>query len=162
MNKDEILDRLEDEREKFMEAIEGLPAEALHEPGVVGDWSVKDVIAHLSMWEAELVRLLWQAAHGEKPTTLHFEDIDVDTLNKAWQEQVETRSLEQILEDFRSVREQTERRVSAFSDQDLEDAKRYPWLGGAPLWQWIENDSFGHEAEHIEQIRAWRHKTERH
>jgi hypothetical protein len=160
MNQDEILDALEDVRERFFEAIEGLPTGALHEPGVVGEWSIKDVMAHICMWEAELVKFLWQTAQGEKPSTLHFTDIDVDVVNKEWQEQVEARSLEQILGDFRSVRDQTERRLGTFSDTDLNDPQRFSWLGGKPLWEWIENDSYGHEAEHIEQIVNWRQKKE--
>jgi hypothetical protein len=65
------------------------------------------------------------------------------------------RSLEQVLQDFRAVRAQTRRRVEAFTDEDLSDPKRYPWLKERPLWEWIEGDSFGHEAEHTAQIRAW-------
>jgi hypothetical protein len=66
------------------------------------------------------------------------------------------RSLERIMADFQSVRNQTIRRVEVFSDRDLNEAKRYDWLDGGPLWEWIARDSFQHEAEHLEQITAWR------
>ena len=72
MTKDELLDALEEERENFMEAIAGLSDEELEQPGASGEWSVKDVLSHLSMWEAELIKLLWQARKGQKPTTIHF------------------------------------------------------------------------------------------
>jgi hypothetical protein len=94
MNKDEISDALEDERENFLEAIDGLSAEQLQTSGVVGEWSVKDIMIHLSAWEAELVKLLWQARQGQKPTTLHFSQIDTDAINQQWFENYRSRSME--------------------------------------------------------------------
>ena len=156
MNKDEILDALEDEREKLLDAIDGLPEEALLEPGVIEGWSIKDVLYHLSMWEAEMVKLLWQASQGQKPTTVHFGKIDVDATNAAWLAQGQERSLELVLADFQAVRRQTGRRVDIFSDADLNDPQHYSWLKGRPLWEWIAGDSFEHEAEHAAQIVEWR------
>ena len=156
MNKDEILDALEDGREQFLDAIEGLSDEALLEPGVIEGWSIRDMLYHLCMWEAELIKLLWQAAYGEKPSTMHFTQVDVDATNAAWLELSRDRPLEHVLEDFEAVRKQTARRVEAFNDKDLEDPKRYPWLKERPLWEWIAGDSFEHEAEHAAQVRLWR------
>ena len=62
MNKDEIFDYLEDEREKLLEAIDGLSEDAMEQPGVIGDWSVEDILSHLIAWETEVVRLLWQSS----------------------------------------------------------------------------------------------------
>lgn len=156
MTQDEILDRLEDERENFLAAIDGLSDAQLEQPGVVGDWSVKDLMFHLTMWEAELVKLLWQAAQGVQPTTVHFSKMSVDERNVTWSAQSKDRTLEQVIDDFAGVRKQTSRRVAAFKDKDLNDPQRYPWLKGYPLWTWIAEDSFKHEAEHIAQILQWR------
>jgi hypothetical protein len=156
MNKDEIFDALEDERENFLEAIEGLSAEQLQTSGVVGEWSVKDMMIHLSAWEAELVKLLWQARQGQKPTTLHFSKIDIDEINQEWFENYRSRSLERVMDDFEAVRKQTSRRLEVFSDADLNDVQLFPWLDGQPLWEWVANDSYQHESEHAAQIREWR------
>jgi len=156
MTLDEILDALEDEREQFLDAIEGLSEEQMEQPGVIADWSVKDLLHHLSMWEGELIKLLWQTAQGVAPTTIHFSQASVDATNAAWHEQGKTRPLANVLSDFAAVRKQTTRRVSAFSDEDLNDPQRYPWLKEYPLWEWVKSDSFGHEAEHTAQIREWR------
>jgi uncharacterized damage-inducible protein DinB len=156
MTQDEIFDALEDEREKLLEAIDGLDDERLNEPGVAGDWSVKDMLYHLSMWEAELVKLLWQAAQGDAPTTIHFGKIDVDQVNARWYAQGKERLLQQVLDDLQAVRKQTTRRLERFRDADLNNPQRYPWLKNHPLWVWIAEDSFKHEAEHTAQILAWR------
>lgn len=158
MTQDEILDALEDQREAFLEAIDGLSDEQLEQPGVIGDWSIKDIMFHLTMWESELVKLLWQAAQGVQPTTVHFSKVSVDERNAAWSALTRDRSLEQVIDDFAGVRKQTSRRLAAFKDKDLQDPKRYPWLKDHPLWVWIAEDSFKHEAEHTAQIIQWRQK----
>ena len=156
MKKDEILSELEDKREQFLDTIDGLSDQALQEPGVVGDWSVKDVMSHISAWEAELVKLLWQAKQGQKPTSVHFSDKSVDELNALWYQETHSRPLDRVLADFSAVRRQTNRRVEAFSESELNDDKRFPWLRGHPLWKWVASDSFEHEEEHAAQIREWR------
>ncbi len=156
MNKQELVAALESGRTEFLKIIEGLPEEKMLEPGVVGDWSVKDILAHLSRWEAELVTLLFQAQQGDKPTTAHMNDISVDELNAQWHAQTQDRPLDRVMVDWQGVRKQTIRRVEALADRDLNNPKRFDWLDGRPLVDWIASDSTKHEAEHAEQIRAWR------
>lgn len=157
MDKNQLLEALETGREQFLDLIEGLSEAELQQPGVVGDWSIKDILAHLSRWEGELIKLLWQARNGQRPTAAQLSqlsDADDDT-NARWYAESRQRPLELILADFHAVRNQTERRVESFSEHDLTDPGRFAWLGGRPLWEWIKGDSFGHEAEHAAQIRAW-------
>lgn len=158
MTKDEILDALEDERENLIDAIDGLSDEDLLEAGVIGDWSIKDILAHLSAWEAELVKLLWQAHQGQPPSGIYASGVQVDEVNAVWSEAARSRPIGRVMDDFISVRKQTVRRVEHFTDADLTDAQHWPWLNGHPLWEWIATDSFQHEAEHAAQIKEWRSK----
>jgi hypothetical protein len=156
MEKTELLEMLEDGRQEIMEMIEDLPDEVLLEPGVVGEWSIKDILAHLTFWEGQIVTLLFQAKSGmPKPSTAHFGQEALDDLNKRFYESGKERSLEIIWQDWASVRKQTIRRVSEFSDTDLNDLQRFPWLKGVPLYQWIMNDTIEHDDEHADQIRDW-------
>jgi len=154
MNQNELLIALQESRERFMDAIENLPDSAMLEPGVNGDWSLKDVLAHLSRWEAELVRALWQTRQGRAPTWPRSDQIDA--LNAQWYAEMRERPLHKVLEDFEGVRNQTMLRVETFNDRQLTDPHAYRWLLGKPLWQLIAANSFEHEAEHLEQIEAWR------
>jgi hypothetical protein len=156
MTKDEIFDALEDERENFLDAIDGLSDEELQQPGVVGEWSIKDIMIHLNSWEAEMVKLLWQAKQGQPPSNPDWTEEQVDQLNQEWFEAYHARPLDRVMADFIAVRKQTSRRVEAFTDKDLNDPQRFSWLKGRPLWVWVAQDSFEHEAEHTAQIRAWR------
>jgi hypothetical protein len=67
--KEAIIERLHTERRRLEQKLAGLSPEEMTQPGVVGDWSVKDVLAHLADWEQ--MCLGWCAAcdRGEKPET---------------------------------------------------------------------------------------------
>ena len=50
-SKSELLDAIATTRDKLIKLLGGLTAEQLVTPHIVGRWSVKDVLAHLSEWE---------------------------------------------------------------------------------------------------------------
>jgi len=156
VSKAAVLSELNASREAMLKTLEGLDDDQMVEPGVIGDWSVKDILVHLSLWEAELVTLLWQARQGRKPTTAQLSPDTVDELNARWYPMHKDRALNQVLEDFHAVRRQTARRVDGFTDKELADPGLFPWLDGEPLGHWIAEDSYGHEAEHMAQIITWR------
>jgi uncharacterized damage-inducible protein DinB len=159
MNKDEILKALQDERRELLQTIAELTAEEMHSPGVAGEWSVKDILFHISTWEAELVKLLFQAEQGQTPISYLAKASDIDGVNAAWYIQGKERPLEQVLDDFESVRRQTIRRVQSFTDEDLNSTQRFPWLKNRLLGRLIAEVSFEHDAEHTDQIRRWRAST---
>jgi hypothetical protein len=160
MTKEELIDKLESSRENFLELVEDLDDAAMVEVSTVDQWTIKDILAHLARWEAELVKLLWQLRQGQRPTTAHFMGDSVDGTNARWKEDDRSRPLERVLTDFHGVRNQTLRRLEAFTDRELNDEKRYPWLNGKPLWQWVAADSFEHEAEHIASVQEIRSNTQ--
>ncbi|HKG26813.1 MAG TPA: DinB family protein [Thermomicrobiales bacterium] len=51
MTREEILAQIDRSWANFTEAIAGLPADRLGEPGVSGHWSAKDVIGHVAFWD---------------------------------------------------------------------------------------------------------------
>lgn len=129
-------------------------------PGVIQQWSLKDLLVHLTRWEAELVKLLWQVKQGNQPTTVHFGRENTDTINERWFQESKSRPVEVVWKDFLAVREQTLRRVREFSESELTNPQQFKWLKGRALWEWIAEDSYKHEAEHGSNIRNWKDKME--
>ncbi len=156
MDKTELLEALEDSRQEMLEMLEDLADETLLQPGVNGAWAIKDILAHLTYWEGQIVTLLFQAQNGvTKPTTAHFGAETVDAINQRWYESGKERALDMIWQDWVGVRKQTIRRLAGFQDQDLNDPQRFPWANGKPLYQWVLGDTIEHEEEHADQIREW-------
>ncbi len=154
MRKNELLHTLSATRADLLDALNGLTPDQIIQPGVAGVWSVKDILAHLVAWEAEVVTALNQVQSRHTPSIIAIEDID------EWnEEQYHTnraRSLEAILSDFAGVHKMLCRMIEDFDERALTDNRRYPWMEGEPLWFLIEDTVILHEQEHASEIRAWR------
>ena len=53
-----------------MQVVEGLPHEQWNTPGVVGYWSVKNIISHLASFEMFLIELLGALPDGRPMPTI--------------------------------------------------------------------------------------------
>jgi len=158
MNKQQLLAEMESARAEIVEAMAGLSDEAMLEPDIVGAWSVRDVLQHISLWEAELVKLLVHVQQRRRPVGERWSGkLDIDALNARWHAETRDRPLDRVRADFAGVRQQTQRRLNELAEADLTETRAFPWLKGRPLWQYVLEDSAEHDREHAEQIRAWRH-----
>lgn len=144
----DILEQTEASRERLEDALEGLTAEQMIAPGVMGDWSIKDILAHVAAWQSRLVRLLFQIARQQKP---QWDMADVDGINAQIYAQQKERLLERVLEDFEGVYEQVCLRLEALPAAAL--ARR---VGDVTLAQIIAANTYEHDDEHAMQIVAWR------
>lgn len=67
MNKSELLQRLDKAWVAFRTSYLGLSEPQLSVPGVVGNWSVRDIIAHVTTWEEEALKHLPLIMKDGKP-----------------------------------------------------------------------------------------------
>ena len=155
MNRDQIFEELDKAREELLVVLETLPDEAYFQPGVMGDWCIADILAHLVAWESEMVTALLKIDQGKTPTRLIAAFEDVDGYNARRYQENKGRVLDRIFEDLHGVRVQLEEWLAEFSDRDLTDPERYSWSKGLPLWHIIAENSFRHETEHLPDIKAF-------
>jgi hypothetical protein len=124
--------------------------------GVVGIWSVKDVLAHLVAWEAELVTALSQLEQHKRYAPRIVEIDDIDEWNEDQYRTNAARSLAAVLEDFHSVHKHLIKVLDALDDRTLDDNRLWPWMEGEPLSYLVAENAIWHEEEHAEEIEAWR------
>jgi hypothetical protein len=156
MTKQEVLDAMQNSRSELLKAIDGLTPAAMQETGVVGYWSLRDALAHLNRWEAELVRLLFQLKQGQIPDFPTLTERDFDKINDRFYKESLGRSIDLILEDLHSIRKQTIRRLGDYTDQEITEPDYYPAIKGNALLPYIAGNTFEHEVEHTAQILEWR------
>ncbi len=155
MRKQEVLEQIQQARQTLLAAIDGLSDDAMLRPGVVGMWSVKDVLAHLSVWESELITALSQLNRPKiVPEIVKVEDID-EWNDEQYRENVR-RDLDVVLEDFHGVHKHLLKTVEQLDDKTLDDVRKFPWMEGEPLWYLLAENGFWHEKEHADEIRQWR------
>ncbi len=160
MKKETVISELTTSRKVILDILDGIAPEQMENPGVIENWSLKDLLVHLTRWEAELVKLLWQAKGKNQPTTVHFIPDSADVINERWFQESKSRPMDIVWKDFVAVREQSLRRVKEFSENELNDPQQFNWQKGRALWEWIAEDSFKHEAEHAENIRDWKERLD--
>ena len=153
MTKDELLRAIQKSRAELEAVLAGLTEEQMTDPGVMGDWSVKDILSHLTAWEAETVTLLAKTKQGKQPAAGHS-DKEIDALNARWYKENKNRPLNHVLADHAGVRKQLLRQLESCSEAEL-NAPR-PWLKNRAVGEWVIGDTFEHEAEHLMSLREWR------
>jgi hypothetical protein len=62
-----LLNRLDTAWAALTDSYAGVPDSQLVEPGVVDDWSVKDILAHVTTWEEEALKHLPLIIAGGTP-----------------------------------------------------------------------------------------------
>lgn len=156
MSKADVIADLRQARAQLLHAIDGLTPDQMLQPGAVGLWSVKDVLAHLVAWEAELVTALARLdQHKQHPP--HIMTIeDIDEWNAEQYHVNVRRTLDDVLHDFEGVHRHLIRVVEDLSDKALDDNRQFEWMEGEPLSYLIAENAIWHEEEHAEDILAWR------
>jgi uncharacterized damage-inducible protein DinB len=152
--KREILQELEEARADLLASIEGLSPDDMRRPGAVGIWSVKDALAHLAAWEAELVTALNEVENKQVPGIIDIEDID-EWNEDRYRENVR-RSLDVILDDLAGVHTMLLRMLGDMDEKTLTDNRQFRWMEGEPLLFLVEENATLHEQEHAGDIRRWR------
>jgi uncharacterized protein (TIGR03083 family) len=146
---------MQSSRREVMAVVETLSDDEVNVQTNGDGWTVKDILAHMARWEGELVTLMWQLEQGQPPDGVLAQDpIPVDEVNQAWFEADRDRPLSRVLDDLRGVRRQTENRLAAFSDDELEREDLHPKLRGIALWHRIAANTFEHDAEHLPDLRS--------
>ncbi len=130
----------------FKESYAGLPDAQLMEPGVMGDWSVKDILAHVTTWEEEALKHLPLIVEGGRPPR-YVTYGGIDAFNAQMAEQ--KRSFP--LSDIRRLLDDTHHRLIDFIQSAPEDQFRRETRARRRL----RLDTYGHYPLHTKAIRAW-------
>ena len=144
MNRGQLLKRIEGRWKALHQAMEGLPEKAVMEPGVVGQWSVKDLMGHVTTWERETLAHL-TAIMGGVPTPSYD---GVDPFNA--RESAKKQGLP--LQEIRRQMADTHEELLAF----LADVPEEHFATETRFRRRLRLDTYAHYREHASQISAWR------
>jgi hypothetical protein len=151
-----LIEDIRRERGALDAVLARVPGARMSEPGVVGEWSVKDVLAHLGIWLARSITMLFQAERNAKLANVHLTRQSWDKANAEDYALQKDRPLERVLADYHETHRQALIRLEQFRDvAALFDTKRYPGLSGQSLAGYVWSTSARHDAEHRLQIETW-------
>ncbi len=126
------------------------------EPGVVGDWSLKDIIAHITYFETWATNCLMAIRRGEPLPQPEYKGLSVDEENALIYERQRSLPLADVLRDSQISFQRSIASVQGLRDEDLYDLEFTRASGaGWTLFDLVEGDTFGHYNEHMVSVRAW-------
>ncbi|MCO5221426.1 MAG: ClbS/DfsB family four-helix bundle protein [Thermomicrobiales bacterium] len=146
--RDRLRTTIESRWNALLDSFDGLTDAQMVEPGVVGDWSVKDVLAHITTWEAEALHHLPAIAEGKKPPTYASRYGSLDEFNARKFEENHARSLDEVRERLLDVHTQLLAYLETVPDELLHSKQRF-----RSRLRW---DTYSHYAMHTAHIREWR------
>ena len=150
MDKREFIDRVKSERERWDELLAQVPDDLILRPGVEGDWSAKDILAHAMWYEREMIGML-------KARALVGSDwwaLPLDERNAAVHGEVSGMSLEEVRSEVAWVFPALVQQLEMLPEGALDDPAHFE---GMPA-EWAPSDvigsnTFRHYPEHTESIR---------
>ena len=150
-------DRIRADRTFWRDLVAEVGRERMHEPGPMGEWSFKDVAAHLAAWRNYRIPAIEAVARGEPmpspPWPTEFAEDDYDAINAWFRERDSTRSLADVLDDYDRSFERLAAALEALPESVAHDPHGLPWMDGEAA---VNADFTEHlHGEHMPSIRAW-------
>lgn len=153
MNRQQLLKKLDKAWVELRESYTGLPEAQLVEPGVVEEWSVKDILAHVTTWEEEALKYLPLIAEGGKPPRYSVMYGGLDAFNAQMTEQKRALSFPEVLRQL----EETHRRLIDY----IQSVPEAQFTRETPFRHRLRLDTYSHYPIHTKAIRKWREPTTR-
>lgn len=163
MDKGQLLSEIVSARAKLEKTLSEIPPDRLTVPGVESDWTLKDLMAHISVWERRMTEWLDVTLRDEQPGMLPAGMTwdDLDRWNEQTYFELRDKPLEEVLTEFTASYEQALAAVQRTPQDALADPDRYPWRKGVPLWEMVAANMHWHYDEHEQSIRTWLEQSER-
>jgi uncharacterized protein (TIGR03083 family) len=151
MNKADWLDTLQTERAQWDALLAEVGEARMTRPGVEGEWSVKDVVAHVTWFEREMVGVLraralvgsdlWNLSHDERHAVIYEQNRD--------------RALSDVLAEARAVFDQLLAGMQSLAEEDLHDPLRFAEMPADWVPWVIAGNSYEHYRQHAPGLRDW-------
>jgi hypothetical protein len=148
MKMQQLLYKLETAWVDFNRSYFGLTNDLMHVPGVTPGWSVKDILAHVTVWDAETLKALPMILEGRQPIPDLRAYGGLDAFNALMTEQNRHIPLPEIL---RQLDETHCQLLHYVESAPLDQIERE-----TPFRQRLRMDTYSHYPEHARSIRLWR------
>ena len=154
--KTRILQQLRTERKRLESNLAMFTPDQMIQHGVVGEWSIKDVLAHLADWETHMP--VWVAAARQGDPVSEIETglnwTQFDEFNQRIYERHKNQSLKEVLAYFHDIHLEFMEMVDAIPEEEMLERKRYPFLDKGAIYDWLSAYA-GHDRWAKTHIRKW-------
>lgn len=144
--------RLSRSHAEFHAALAGVDDATLEREPIAGDWSARDIAAHLADWNAEILIAAEHLLGGPKPA--HHPIVSDQAFNEAHAALHRADSWQATGRRLDATVARAIELSSRFADR-LEEPTEHPWNNRGTIRD-LFHGVCGHQEEHHDAIRAWR------
>jgi hypothetical protein len=148
MNREQLLKKIDTPWAALRASYAGLNEAQLAQPGVTGDWSVIDILAHVSAWENEALTHLPHILEGKRPPK--YSDLygGIDAFNALKVRQSRAVSPAEVLTRVEATHRQLVDYLESAPAEQLATETRFR--------RRIRLDTYSHYPIHTQAILEWR------
>ena len=143
-----ILEKLDAAWHEFQASYMGLSETELMEPGVTGNWSVRDLIAHITWWDDEAIKHLPIVRGGGRPARYSDTYGGIDTFNALMTERKKSLTLDEVRGEFESTHQRLVDYLRTIPPEEFKANTRFR--------RRLKLDTYGHYPIHTQDILIWR------
>lgn len=152
MTQADLLIRIPQERAAFAALWQSLTeAQMIARPGPQDDWSVKDLIAHMTFWENRMLERVVDLLN-DKPagTTPNIDEVNTQVFDNN-----KDRPLADILAEFEANEARVLAQIEVLDDDQINTRGRYKLDPKYAMLDLIIGDTFGHYAVHTPELKQY-------
>ena len=152
-----LADILHTERARWNSLLAEVRPDRMETPGVEGKWSVKQIVAHLTWYERQIVL----GAQRARDTGAFTRDqgalagLTLDERNDRLAAESSSRPLSDVLAEADQVFAQLLTIIVAAPQDALNDPQRLGLPDDIPPWMRVANNSYAHYRSHAQAVRDW-------
>jgi uncharacterized damage-inducible protein DinB len=156
MTKSKLLELLRSRRGEWDALIAQIPESQMAEPGVAGEWSIKDIMAHLAYHERWYADRLHEQLRGEQYVPNEIDAMSFEQRNPVLFQRFREKPLPEVLTESRRAFEDLLDGVQAHTEAFLVVAQQFD---GMPepmaIWMMLRGDVYDHYPQHIPSVKDW-------
>ena len=156
INKEQLIGKIREARDKLDGLVAQLDDDRMLQPNVAGDWSMKDVLAHITWHEREMVQVLQARALAGSDLWL----LPLGERNQAIYEKNRDLPLETVRSEAMRVFSLLLKELGALDEEDLHDPGRFAEMPREwRPWQLLAENTYQHYYDHLYDVQTWLKRT---
>jgi hypothetical protein len=158
-SKKELLKSIKAERKNLENSLKSISDNDMLKTGTPGEWSLQDIMAHVTAWEQKLLGWYEAGLRGEKQTMPDWSQPGlVDSMNLDIYRRNHDHWLKEVRKEFKESYKQILKTVKRIPEEEMFFPGRFDWTGKESLADYINANTGRHYAEHIPMIAAIKQK----
>ncbi len=146
ITKQEVIESAQKERAALEDYLATLTPEQMTQPNVIGEWAVKDVMAHLFAWEGMVMRWYETGKKGKLPAvpSEKYNWGQLPQLNHEIFLEHRDQPLAEVLKTFKSSYKKILKMIESIPEKELFTRNVYPWTNNNLLAAYFVSSTSSH------------------